>query len=211
MGIVGGALKLGSSLLNPKATVHDVKRLGKEELAEGIESIKEEIQQSAKEISNDMKIIELGLSDMKCIVRKTYTVVVDSRYKDGIEGINAAYRNYVMGSHNLEQALDSLQYYMFELETNALKSMDVDKISEYLTILKETGELKVLEDVFRYIIVTKAKCLQMSCVYYIFKQDSCRVTLEFERFNNDFHELHKIYKNIVGSDFDAGKRRKGMY
>ena len=50
MGIIGGALKLGSSILNPIATLHDVNRLEKE-LVEDFGAIKEEMKHSAKVMS----------------------------------------------------------------------------------------------------------------------------------------------------------------
>ena len=60
MGIIGGALKLGSSMLNPIATLHDVNRLEKE-LVGDFGAIKEEIKQSAKTMSEDMIKIKSNL------------------------------------------------------------------------------------------------------------------------------------------------------
>ena len=57
MGIIGGALKLGSSILNPTVSLHDMNRLEKE-LVGDFGTIKVELKQSAKVMSEDMMKIK---------------------------------------------------------------------------------------------------------------------------------------------------------
>ena len=97
MGIIGGALKLGSSILNPTVTLHDMNRL-EQELVGDFEAIKEEIKQSAKIMSEDMMKIESSLLQVKDTVRKTYDMVLDSSYKEGIDRVDAAFETYVKNS-----------------------------------------------------------------------------------------------------------------
>ena len=230
VGIVGGALKLGSSLLNPAPSLQDLRKqiqdieshvegssqyvkdlLGKQildierqlenpekELLDDDSLVKQELQVSARIISKDMLKIESDLYEVKSIVRKTYSLVIDTRYKEGIEKIDAAFQNFIKGSHNLENTFASLANFMFELETNAIQCLNTEKINAYLKAIKETECDEVCDQVFQYIILVRAKYLQISCAYYIFNKDSQRVANEFESFNRDFYQLHQIYKSSIG-------------
>ena len=145
MGIIGGALKLGSSILNPTVTLHDMNRLEKE-LVGDFGTIKVELKQSAKVMSEDMMKIKSDLLHVKDTVSKTYDMILDSSYKEGIDRVDAAFETYVMGSHNLEETLKSLQQYMFELETIANKSLCSERIISYLEKLKDTSDLALVEE-----------------------------------------------------------------
>ena len=204
MGIIGGALKLGSSILNPIATLHDVNRLEKE-LVEDFGAIKEEMKHSAKVMSEDMIKIKSDLLNVKDTVSKTYDMVLDSSYKEGIDRVDAAFDTYVMGSHNLEETLKSLQQYMFELETIANRSLSSERIISYLEKLKETSDSASVEEMFHYAIATKAKFLHISCAYYIFREDLTRVGLEFQRFNEDFHRLQEWSTQLKEFEDQFGK------
>ena len=230
VGIIGGALKMGSSILNPAPSLSDLSKQVKEieqhmngssgyvrevlqkqmseielqmanprsELIEDYDAIRKEIQASAIVICKDMTKIESDLTEVKNVVKQTYSLVVDSRYKDGIEKVDAAFQNFVKGSHNLEVTFASLANFIFELETNAIQSLNTEKIAAYLKAIKQTEDDSICEKVFKYILIVRAKYLQISSAYYIYKQDAQRVTNEFESFNRDFNELQTIYQNIIG-------------
>ena len=203
MGIIGGALKIGSSILNPTATVHDLNRLEKE-MVYDFRAIKEEIKQSAQIMSKDMMKIQSDLSDVKDMTSKTYNLVLNSSYKEGIDRIDAAFETYISGSHNLEKTLDTLHQCMFDLQTNARISLSPEKIMSYLDKLKESDPPSV-EEMFHYAIATKGKFLLISCAYYIFREDAKRVGDEFQRFNEDFHKLRDWYTNFKEANAQIGK------
>ena len=234
VGIIGGALKMGSSMLSPAPTLSDLSQQVKEiekhmngssgyvreilqkqmseielqmanprsELIEDYDVIRKEIQASAIVICKDMTKIESDLTEVKNVVKQTYSLVVDSRYKDGIEKVDAAFQNFVKGSHNLEVTFASLANFIFELETNAIQSLNTEKIAAYLKAIKQTEDDSICEKVFKYILIVRAKYLQISSAYYIYKQDAQRVTNEFESFNRDFNELQRIYQNIIGLEMN---------
>ena len=242
VGIIGGALKIGSSLLNPAPSLSDLSKQVKEiekhmdgssgyvkevlrkqiaeiehqienpqpELIQDFDIVRKEIQSSAIVICKDMTKIESDLSEVKNVVRQTYSLVVDSRYKDGIEKVDAAFQNFVKGSHNLEVTFASLANFMFELETHAIQSLNTEKIAAYLKAIKQTEEDAICEQVFQYILVVRAKYLQISSAYYIYKQDAQRVTNEFESFNRDFNELQRVYQNIIEVELNVRNTSKEL-
>ena len=242
VGIIGGALKIGSSLLNPAPSLSDLSKQIKDiekhmngssgyvrevlhkqiseiqyemdnpqpELVQDYDMIRNEIQSSAVIICKDMTKIDSDLTEVKNVVRQTYNLVIDSRYKDGIEKVDAAFQNFVKGSHNLEVTFASLANFMFELETNAIQSLNTEKISAYLKAIKQTEENAICEQVFQYIIIVRAKYLQISSAYYIYKQDAQRVTNEFESFNRDFTEIQRIYREMIGLDLNTDIASNGI-
>ena len=107
VGILGGALKLGSTLLNPELKLSDLTKC-QNELIEDFDLLKSEIQSSADIISKHMVKVEVDLKEIKDAVLNTYNLVVDQRYKAGIEKVDAAFTNFVKGSHNMANTLTLL-------------------------------------------------------------------------------------------------------
>ena len=60
---------------------------------------------------------------------KESTVSVPVIYQEGIETVDSAYKVF------LKRGGNNLQSYIFELETTAVRSMDPERIEEYLTII----------------------------------------------------------------------------
>ena len=227
--LVGGALGMGASLLNPAPTLADLKRQIQElkehsesshgtvkevlelqitnlkvementakELLDNMNVIKFEVQSVVNQITKDMPRIQSGLDNIKTAIKKTYMMVTDHRYRDGIERVDAAYENFVLGSSNLEDTFKSLETYMFELQTVAIQNLNPRRIEEYLRAIQYDGSVDLCEHVYNYVLVVRAKYLQISVAYYLYKNDSIRITNEFETFNRQFYELESIYTEIT--------------
>ena len=91
-GILGGALSLGSKLLNPKASQNDLKRAKEEhernssgtgsgEVREDMEEVKAEVKVLIKEVQQFSQSVGQEIKDMKDVVNRTFDIVVDTRYK----------------------------------------------------------------------------------------------------------------------------------
>ena len=91
-GIVGGALSLGASLLNPSATMNDVKRgkgeneannsgTGSSEVKKDMEEVHAEVNELIKDIQRFSQSVDEEIKDIKDVVNRTFDIVVDTRYK----------------------------------------------------------------------------------------------------------------------------------
>ena len=91
-GILGGALSLGSKLLNPKASKNDLERAqgeherknsgtGSGEVREDMEEVKAEVKELMKEVQQFSQSVGQEIKDMKDVVNRTFDLVVDTRYK----------------------------------------------------------------------------------------------------------------------------------
>ena len=91
-GIVGGALSLGASLLNPSATMNDVKRgkgeneannsgTGSSEVKKDMEEVHAEVNELIKDIQRFSQSVDQEIKDIKDVVNRTFDIVVDTRYK----------------------------------------------------------------------------------------------------------------------------------
>ena len=152
-----------------------------------------------------MENIERDMSEVKNIVRLTYRVVLDSRYKEGIEKVDAAFQNFIEGSSNLKDFFELNKYFISELQTIAIQSLNPDKVHTYLTAVMDSQGIGMCEQVFNYVIVVRAKYLQFHTAFYIFRSDSDRVAKEFEKFNKEYKELLEIYQKVAGAEFVPGR------
>ena len=198
--ILGGALRMGSSLLNPKASLADLKRaqngietsIPGPELVTDLEKIKADIQSCATDISRDVKKIEKELTETKTIIERTYNLVMDIRFREGLEKIEAAFENFIRGSYNLEENMTSLQNYLFEHQTTAIASLKPNKVFEYLKEVERMKNPEMCRQIYQYIFIVRAKYLQMCIAYYASKNDVHRIATEYECFNEDVYKLHEM-------------------
>ena len=61
------------------------------------------------------------------------------------------------------------------------------------------------QSVLDYIVIVLGKYLQMMSSYYIFKEDSERVTAQFEQFNSHFQKYSEIFEKITGRKYKPGE------
>ena len=175
------------------------------EIREDLDVVKEEIQVGFSKITPQMRNISEELADVKSIINHTYQLVRDIRYRDGIEKIEGAYENFLRKSNNLENTLNNLGGYIYELEVLACQNLNPQRVREYLRELMVNKDDEVTQQSFKYVLVVRAMYLQLSTAYYIFQKVPEQVRLEFERFNQDFDELCKVFKAETGFDFDPEK------
>jgi hypothetical protein len=216
LSILGGAMKMGAVLLNPTPTMHDLRRLEKkleassgladdaldkklEELQEKTFSeIEREVQILAIDISEKMKSVSNELQDVKLVLAETFKIVSDVKYKDSIEKIDAAFDTYIDGSNNLSQTFHHLEGYLFEMQSLARRGLSPTKVLDYLNTMKEHQSKVATQKTIEYILLAKMRFLAMISSFYIFKKDFPRVGIEFENFNNDYHEITVLFEKELG-------------
>ena len=170
------------------------------ELVEDFKRLKLDVSDQFKVISAEMKSLENDIKDLKDIVTATFELIVDVRYKDGIESIEAAYQTFLDGANNLKDTLACFEYYIVELQTNFNQHLKPEKIEEYLRIIKNHHGPDMCQEMFNYILVVKSKYLQIMTIYYIHKKDIDRVTCNFERFNEHYFELQERMNKVLAEE-----------
>ena len=72
------------------------------EITEDFQRLKLDTSDNFKIISREMRNLEVDVKELKDLVSATFSLIVDQRYKDGIECIEAAYQTFLDGANNLE-------------------------------------------------------------------------------------------------------------
>ena len=240
IGILGGALKMGSNVLNPQPKLSDLRKTEKSlridieklkhksvspiaieslskdldnvqntienfnnsqsEIIEDFQRLKLDVNDQFKIISNEMKTLESDVKELKDMITATFELIVDQRYKDGIESIEAAYQTFLDGANNMKATLASFEYYIVELQTNFNQHLKPDKIEEYLRIIKNHYGPEMCHQMFNYILVVKSKYLQIMTIYYIHKKDVGRITCDYERFNEHYFDLKERMEKVLAEE-----------
>merc|ERR1719400_2286924 len=132
-----------------------------------------EVGESSRKMTEEM-------SKMRDLINQTFQIVVDARFKDGIETVDAAYEVF------LRIGFEDFQQYAFELQTCAAKNLNPQRVKEYLRIIYQEQGIAVCQATMEYVALVMGKYLQMLVAYSIFKEDPDQVTDHFEQFNRDF-------------------------
>ena len=224
VGALGGALRIGGIVLNPPTKLADLTKQSddiKKKLDDATEDIQknlkselqivqdlmketlqDNIQTSFTNISQDLKKINENLETTMDLVHKSYEIILDQRYKQGIENIEAAHTNLLMGSHNLNQTLPLLENFMFELQTTAVSNFKPTKVQQYLKEILKVQGMDMAKIIFNYIIIVKAKYLQIVSIFYSHFNDTVRIEKEFQSFNSEFEELEIVHLKLFGEKYD---------
>ena len=171
------------------------------ELQQDLAEIRQTLQNSASEMVTEMKSIEQGLQMSKKIVHYTYNLVVDIRYKDGIEKIDNAHKVFIKGARNLDATFNEMQSYIFEMQTAAEQCFSPQNIRGYLQSIKVTNDLDVCQNVAQCIVIAQSKYLQMMTAYSVYHKDFDRATQHFQAFNDQYKMICRDFKEEFKSDF----------
>lgn len=89
-GILGGALKLGSSILNPDVKLKDLKRTeeavteGQQLICENIGKVKKEVETRFENLALEMETLNSEVIKMKNLLDEIYSTINDIHYKVSI-------------------------------------------------------------------------------------------------------------------------------
>ena len=231
VGLISGACKMGGKMLSPPPTKlsnlekHSKKlqeslkesnsivqeaiqeKLAvvqadiKKEMSKHAIEIRREIQASFREISEDLLKIQSQMVDVKEMIQKTYCLMLDHRHKQGLETLEAAYKNFLMGSHDLQGTFNDLNNYNYELETIASQSLNPDKIAQYLRESSRVKDKSEVQETFNYVVMVRSKYLLLMSAFYMFRDDTERVEKEFRTFNYDFEKIMELHEKMIRGDF----------
>merc|ERR1719394_2283989 len=93
------------------------------------EAIQQDLMLIIEEVKLSHSKTTSELSTLTSLVEKTFDLVVELRFKDGIETIDASFVAFLK-----QTDLTDLQYYSMELQTTAEKYFDPKKVGELLFV-----------------------------------------------------------------------------
>ena len=127
--MIGGALKLASNVLNPDTELSDTK------------SMRSELQSTMVDISSDLKSLDIGIDNLKSIATESYEILVDLKYKEGLDLIDSNYDVFLKGLKNYGRAHNQFSGFLVELQTKANLSFRSQNIIELLSKVQQTRGL----------------------------------------------------------------------
>ena len=223
VGMVGGAMKMASNILDPPPKLSHLKEerqklenmlegssdLIREQIRKSIEisernitmEIQTQFEQSMKVMSSDLKTIETELGPIKNLGRETFDLVLDIRYKQGIEMIDSAYQSFLRGASNFKTTHSLLGNFIFELETMAGCTFNRDNIETYLAkAAKSRGSDEAMK-LATYVFIVRTEYLQLVTAFYLFMNDTDKADAEFRLYQEDFEELQQIHEKVFQVEF----------
>ena len=188
--MIGGALKLAGSVCNPSTEDSD------------LTSMRCELQSTISSISSDLKTIDINIGAMKGIATETNEMVVDIKYKEGIDFIDSNYDVFLMGLKNYEKTHSRFSSFIVELETKARVSFKQENIQQLLEKVAKSRGKAYAKQLASYVLIVRAKYLQIITAFYLYDNDTERVEEEFKSFNNDVNQLQNIHKQLFDEVFE---------
>ena len=189
VGMVGAALTMASNFLDPTAKLSDPK------------SMRCELQSSLTSISSDLKAVDSNVGALKGMATETYEMVVDLKYKDGIDLIDSNYDVFLKGLKNYDKAHCQFSGFIMELQTKANLSFKQQNIRELLNKVAKTRGRWQAKHLASYVFIVRAKYLQIVTAFHLYDNDTERVEVEFESFNSDVKQLQEIHKELFAEEF----------
>jgi len=228
---VGGAIRLAGNVLDPPALLSDLKKETesikqhmdgrsekfvaslavelnqvennlRKEIDLHFQRVQEDIQNNFDAMSNELKKHDDALQDIKALVAETLGVALEQRYLDGIEKVNGTFESFLHGSTNIRGEVDKMRFYIAEFQGLATASFEVPKIGDYLAKLVSLKGPEIARQTLAYILIVRAKYLQLILIYYSHNEDEDRVNTEFNLFNNFFQDLETVAQRIFGEELD---------
>ena len=96
-----------------------------------LESLRKEMKEDCKKIAPDIQSLSTKVSSLMSGIAETYTEVVDLKYRQGIERIEASHKVYSDGvSTNLDHWVMRFHSFASELETEYSLSTNSEKVKE---------------------------------------------------------------------------------
>ena len=223
VGMVGGAMKMCSNILDPSTKLSHLKEQSeklremlqgsaealREQLRTAIDAaersisaeVQSQLEMSLKGMSGDLTEIDRDLGNIKNLGRETYELVVDIRYKEGMELIDSAYQRFLRGTNNFKTTHSLLASYIFELETKAGCTFSSENVEMYLSKVASVKGNKEAMKLATYIFVVRTKYLQLLTAFYLFINDTETVEKEFQLFQDGVEELQRIHTKVFQVEF----------
>ena len=140
---------MAGSVFNPSAEDSD------------LTSIRCELQSTISSISSDLKTLDMDIGALKGIATETNEMVVDIKYKEGIDFIDSNYDVFLKGLKNYERTHSRFSSFIVELETKAGMSFKQQNMQQLLEKVAKTRGRAYAKQLASYVLIVRAKYLQI--------------------------------------------------
>ena len=157
----------------------------------GVTALKETLVTGFTKMCAQVEDMKTDLDKMQTVATKTFEMIQEMHYLDGIENIDFAHAVFFKRNSNMEESLASFKSHQFELEKQYMQHLNPWKIIRFLKMLGERGEgaPEKVKAMFNYVLTVEAKYLQMMCIFHIHKQDIESLTSQYELFTSHYNQL----------------------
>ena len=125
--VIGGAFKVGSSVLNPDPSLADLRRSENE--------IKKEVKESFISVTNNMKNVSSEIKFIREDVLQVMNIICDSKFNDGMEDVNAQFEYFLERADDLKKCCDTFHSVAAAVQIAYKKNFSVSKLFKFLKII----------------------------------------------------------------------------
>ena len=175
---------------------------GTASILDSSEKIQQNLNKQFTQVKHQLKEINPKIEELKDMTHAILDILADSQYRNGIERVEAAFDTLMdMVDNDLEEAIELLKNFMFELKTDMRQHLRNEKLVKYLAhILKEKGP-EAAKQIFSYIVTVRGKYLLIMTVYSVYLSKFEAVESEFKSFNKDVETLTEEFFSLCPSQF----------
>ena len=179
------------------------------QIVQGTKTILENIEELHKKLEGQFAVVKSQLNEinpkfeeLKKSTSAILDILADSQYRNGIERVEAAFDTLVdMADSDLNEAMDLLKNFMFELKTDMRQHLRNEKLTKYLVHIMDEKGPEEAKQMFSYIVTVRGKYLFIMAVYAVFHRKYEALTSEFNSFNKDVQILTEQFFVLCPSQF----------
>ena len=183
---------------------------GQAKIWEKVDQVKDILESGFEDMCSQFEEMKSDLDKIQNLAGKTFEMIQEMKYLDGIENIDFAHAVFFKKNSNLEDNIASFRSHQFELEKQYMQHMNPRKIARFFKMLAEDGKDGAgrAMAMYNYVVTVEAKYLQMMCVNHTHKQDLDALSSQYELFISHYHQLTEAMSAILKleevSDLDHG-------
>jgi len=181
-----------------------------QEIWEKVGEVKEVLTSGFVTMCNQFEEMKTDLDKIQNLAGKTFEMIQEMHFLDGIENIDFAHAVFFKKNSNLDENIASFRSHQFELEKQYMQHMNPRKIARFFKMLadnEEDGSDRAMA-MYNYVVTVEAKYLQMMCVNHIHRQDIEALSSQYELFISHYHQLTEAMSLVLNlaevSDLEQG-------
>ena len=146
---------------------------GQAKIWEKVDQVKDILESGFADMCSQFEEMKSDLDKIQNLAGKTFEMIQEMKYLDGIENIDFAHAVFFKKNSNLEDNIASFRSHQFELEKQYMQHLNPRKIARFFKMLAEDGRDGAgrAMAMYNYVVTVEAKYLQMMCVNHTHKQD----------------------------------------